>query len=99
MDEKLSKLKISSSLEMNLRRYKKKRSKSSSQSVESIHIPVIEPESTFEIGRSVPGPVDRIQPRMVLPSGNNDRPEDPMEREDMDLEERLRSLLNDGLFQ
>ena len=95
MDEKLQKLKISSSLEMNLRRYKKKRTKSVAQNNELAIIPPLESDSTFEIGRVIPGPSTRTQNQAATEPSSR---QDPHDREDTDLEDRLRTLLGDSYF-
>ena len=102
LDEKLDTLKISTSLEMNLRRFKRKKSKSTS-SANPVVLEPEEQESTFEIGRKAkraiqdrPSTSGSIHIRELTnsePSVGTIIPDQQLDQEDSDLENRLRALL------
>lgn len=95
MDVKIEKLKMSSALEMNIRRFRKKRSKSGNEET-------VEPvESTFEINRPSENnqlvPVESSVLEIDIPEPSSSS-QSAFEKEDEDLERKLKSILDEAFF-
>ena len=100
LDEKLDKLKISANLEMGLRRFKRKKSKTNVNPASKVSESK-EVDSTFEIGRrtlqNIPSTsASGIQIRDITSEPSDIlSPDQQLDREDLDLEDRLRALLGE----